>query len=291
MSEPAVRMRSKNTVILLLKYLLTEDYSFLGISSKTKQGGTVVNYSDRFALQDMTGTFSPAISAALAEVSGLSGPATNTTLNNLSQVSISSSSPQTSAVNSISPIESSAAFDPATSSAAASDFASSSASNPLSSSTTIHISQTSLSSIPTSTSISTSRTDTSSTTSAPIGPAPHSATPQQRSKNILSTGIIAGITVTSFAALCVLSATFYIFRRHRRIEVLEIPRKKAQLESPRNKPQLVELPEAGHRELEEVETREKLQEMETTEKPQELSASRYNEAVRHELYGDEGFKI
>lgn len=37
-------------------------------------GGTVINYSSRFTLTGMTGTFSPAVQAGLADVSGTEGP-------------------------------------------------------------------------------------------------------------------------------------------------------------------------------------------------------------------------
>ena len=40
-------------------------------------GGTITNYSDRFSLTGMTGTFSAAVTAALATVSGTTGPATD----------------------------------------------------------------------------------------------------------------------------------------------------------------------------------------------------------------------
>lgn len=39
-------------------------------------GGTVINYSSRFTLSDMTGQFSAAVIAGLAKVSGTAGPAT-----------------------------------------------------------------------------------------------------------------------------------------------------------------------------------------------------------------------
>jgi hypothetical protein len=38
-------------------------------------GGTVINYSDRFTISGMTGTFSAAVQAGLEDVSGTSGPA------------------------------------------------------------------------------------------------------------------------------------------------------------------------------------------------------------------------
>ena len=39
-------------------------------------GGTVINYSDRFSISGMTGTFDPAVVAELAQVSGTNGPPT-----------------------------------------------------------------------------------------------------------------------------------------------------------------------------------------------------------------------
>ncbi|KAK5942468.1 Cell wall synthesis protein kre9 precursor [Knufia obscura] len=45
-------------------------------------GGTVINYSSRFTLSDMTGTFSPAVEAGLADVSGTDGPETDNQIAN-----------------------------------------------------------------------------------------------------------------------------------------------------------------------------------------------------------------
>jgi hypothetical protein len=39
-------------------------------------GGTVINYSDRFSISGMSGTFGPAVVAKLAALSGTSGPPT-----------------------------------------------------------------------------------------------------------------------------------------------------------------------------------------------------------------------
>jgi hypothetical protein len=50
--------------------------SFLGMISTATAGGTVTNFSNRFTLTGMTGTFSAAVTASLAAVSGTSGPAT-----------------------------------------------------------------------------------------------------------------------------------------------------------------------------------------------------------------------
>lgn len=49
--------------------------SFLKMISSTT-GGTVVNYSDRFSLSGMTGTFPPAVQAGLKGLTGTSGPKT-----------------------------------------------------------------------------------------------------------------------------------------------------------------------------------------------------------------------
>jgi hypothetical protein len=44
--------------------------------STATAGGTVTNFSDRFTLTGMTGVFSAAVTTALAQVSGTTGPAT-----------------------------------------------------------------------------------------------------------------------------------------------------------------------------------------------------------------------
>lgn len=49
---------------------------FLGMLSVATAGGTVWNYSDRFTLTGMTGTFDPTVDAAVKAVSGTSGPPT-----------------------------------------------------------------------------------------------------------------------------------------------------------------------------------------------------------------------
>jgi len=54
----------------------TPNAYFLGMVSTAAAGGTVTNYSNRFTLTKMTGVFSPAVTAALAGVSGTSGPPT-----------------------------------------------------------------------------------------------------------------------------------------------------------------------------------------------------------------------
>lgn len=56
----------------------TANAYFLGVESTAKTGGTVVNYSSRFTLSGMTGKFDPAVTTALAAVSGTAGPATKT---------------------------------------------------------------------------------------------------------------------------------------------------------------------------------------------------------------------
>ena len=50
--------------------------------STATAGGTVTNFSNRFTLTGMTGTFSAAVTTALATVSGTTGPAT---VNNVAQ--------------------------------------------------------------------------------------------------------------------------------------------------------------------------------------------------------------
>src|SRR5665213_310756 len=50
--------------------------SFLGMLSVATAGGTVWNYSDRFTLTGMTGTFSATVAAAVLAVSGTAGPDT-----------------------------------------------------------------------------------------------------------------------------------------------------------------------------------------------------------------------
>ena len=49
--------------------------SFLKIISAAT-GGTVINYSDRFTLSGMTGTFPPNVQAGIKDITGTSGPAT-----------------------------------------------------------------------------------------------------------------------------------------------------------------------------------------------------------------------
>jgi len=50
--------------------------------SVSSSGGTVINYSDRFTLTGMIGTFPAAIVTALAGVTGTAGPATENNVNN-----------------------------------------------------------------------------------------------------------------------------------------------------------------------------------------------------------------
>lgn len=54
----------------------TTNAYFLKIISTAAAGGTVTNYSNRFTLTGMTGTFSAAVTEALLTVSGTSGPPT-----------------------------------------------------------------------------------------------------------------------------------------------------------------------------------------------------------------------
>ncbi|KAL3423990.1 hypothetical protein PVAG01_05736 [Phlyctema vagabunda] len=49
---------------------------FFGMISTATAGGTVTNFSKRFSLTGMTGSFSAAVTTALGTVSGTSGPAT-----------------------------------------------------------------------------------------------------------------------------------------------------------------------------------------------------------------------
>ncbi|KAF2836164.1 beta-1,6-glucan boisynthesis protein-like protein [Patellaria atrata CBS 101060] len=59
---------------------------FLRMISVAKSGGTVTNYSPRFTLTGMTGTFAPNIIAALESVEGTKGPPT---VNNVADVTAS----------------------------------------------------------------------------------------------------------------------------------------------------------------------------------------------------------
>ncbi|KAI9733723.1 MAG: hypothetical protein M1818_007137 [Claussenomyces sp. TS43310] len=47
---------------------------FLGINSVATAGGNIINYSSRFTISGMTGSFTPAVTASLATVSGTEGP-------------------------------------------------------------------------------------------------------------------------------------------------------------------------------------------------------------------------
>lgn len=55
--------------------------SFLKMISAAS-GGTVVNYSDRFTLSGMTGTFPPNVVSGIAGVTGTGGPPTENNVNN-----------------------------------------------------------------------------------------------------------------------------------------------------------------------------------------------------------------
>ena len=48
--------------------------SFLKMISVAEQGGTVINYSDRFSISDMTGVFPANVLSGLKTVSGTDGP-------------------------------------------------------------------------------------------------------------------------------------------------------------------------------------------------------------------------
>ena len=54
--------------------------SFLKIISATT-GGTVINYSDRFSLSGMTGTFPPNVQTGLKGITGTAGPQTENNVN------------------------------------------------------------------------------------------------------------------------------------------------------------------------------------------------------------------
>lgn len=55
--------------------------SFLKMISTATKGGTVINYSDRFSLTGMTGTFPPNVQAGIKGVTGTGGPATENNVN------------------------------------------------------------------------------------------------------------------------------------------------------------------------------------------------------------------
>lgn len=48
-------------------------------------GGTVINYSDRFSLSGMTGTFPPNVQAGVAGITGTDGPVAENNVNNNAQ--------------------------------------------------------------------------------------------------------------------------------------------------------------------------------------------------------------
>lgn len=54
--------------------LLTIPYSFLKMQSVGAKGAQVINYSDRFTLSGMTGTFPPVVKDGISKVSGTDGP-------------------------------------------------------------------------------------------------------------------------------------------------------------------------------------------------------------------------
>lgn len=51
--------------------------SFLKVISTIAEGGTVINYSSRFSITGMTGTFPATVTTGLESVSGTDGPATD----------------------------------------------------------------------------------------------------------------------------------------------------------------------------------------------------------------------
>ena len=71
-------MHSKEVLIRLVlnkSVLTTLIFSFLKMIS-TARGGTVINYSSRFSLSGMTGTFPAAVQQGLAGLTGTAGPPT-----------------------------------------------------------------------------------------------------------------------------------------------------------------------------------------------------------------------
>jgi hypothetical protein len=56
--------------------IVADIVSFLGMLSVATAGGTVWNYSNRFTLTGMTGTFSATVAAAVLAISGTTGPDT-----------------------------------------------------------------------------------------------------------------------------------------------------------------------------------------------------------------------
>ena len=61
----------KHGTILTTPFLLP---SFLKMISTAAKGGTVVNYSSRFTLTDMTGSFPPNVITAMKTIKGTDGP-------------------------------------------------------------------------------------------------------------------------------------------------------------------------------------------------------------------------
>lgn len=59
---------------------MTVDSFLKMISAAT--GGTVINYSSRFTLSGMTGTFPPAVEAGIKDITGTGGPAAQNNVNN-----------------------------------------------------------------------------------------------------------------------------------------------------------------------------------------------------------------
>lgn len=65
--------------------LISLSYSFLKMISAAA-GGTVINYSDRFTLSGMTGTFPPNVVSGIAGVTGTGGPPTENNIDNAAAV-------------------------------------------------------------------------------------------------------------------------------------------------------------------------------------------------------------
>lgn len=65
-----------------LQFPLTTYDSFLKMISVSTEGGQVINYSDRFTLTGMTGTFPANVITGLASVTGTAGPATDNQVSN-----------------------------------------------------------------------------------------------------------------------------------------------------------------------------------------------------------------
>ena len=77
-------MHSKEDLTTFKFHMLIGLLSFLKMISAGK-GGNVINYSDRFSLSGMTGTFPPNVQAGVADISGTDGPAAQNNIANNAQ--------------------------------------------------------------------------------------------------------------------------------------------------------------------------------------------------------------